>query len=67
VSDHVETLFEIDIEHREIAEKAGISDFRMVPGFNDDPAFIGTLASLVRRAVSEPEPAETQGVGNHGD
>jgi ferrochelatase len=67
VSDHVETLFEIDIEHREIAEKAGITDFRMVPGFNDDPAFIGMLASLVRRAVSEAEPAEAQGVGNHGD
>jgi ferrochelatase len=52
VSDHVETLFEIDIEHREIAEKAGITGFRLVPGLNDDPVFISALAGLVRRAVS---------------
>jgi ferrochelatase len=65
VSDHVETLFEIDIEHREIAEKAGIEEFRMVPGLNDDPAFIAALAGLVRRAASQPEAAQTQGVGDH--
>jgi ferrochelatase len=55
VSDHVETLFEIDIEHREIAERAGITNFRMVPGLNTDPAFIAALAGLVRRAVNGPE------------
>ena len=53
VSDHVETLFEIDIEHREIAERAGIEQFRMVPGFNDHPSFIAALAAMVRRAVSQ--------------
>jgi ferrochelatase len=58
VSDHVETLFEIDIEHREIAERAGIADFRMVPGLNSDPAFIAALSGLVRRAVgSEITPS----------
>jgi ferrochelatase len=51
VSDHVETLFEIDIEHREIAERAGIADFRMVPGLNSQPAFIAALAGLVRAAL----------------
>jgi protoporphyrin/coproporphyrin ferrochelatase len=51
VSDHVETLFEINIEHREIAEHAGISDFRMVPGLNDSPSFIRALADLVRNCV----------------
>jgi ferrochelatase len=50
VSDHVETLFEIDIEHREIAERAGVTTFRMVPGLNTDPAFIAALAGLVRGA-----------------
>lgn len=48
VSDHVETLHEIDIEHREQARSLGIEDYRMVPGLNDDPSFIDALASLVR-------------------
>jgi len=52
VSDHVETLHEIDIEHREQARELGIPDYRMVPGLNDSPAFIAALASLVRRCVS---------------
>jgi ferrochelatase len=51
VSDHVETLHEIDIEHREQARSLGIHDFRMVPGLNDSPAFIGALAGLVRRSM----------------
>ena len=51
VSDHVETLHEIDIEHRARALELGIEDFRMVPGLNDSPRFIGALAGLVRRRV----------------
>jgi ferrochelatase len=52
VSDHVETLHEIDIEHREQARDLGIEDYRMVPGLNDDPRFIEALASLVRRQLA---------------
>ena len=52
VSDHVETLHEIDIEHREQARGLGIQDFRMVPGLNDAPAFIEALAGLVRASVT---------------
>jgi ferrochelatase len=51
VSDHVETLYEIAIEHREIAHRLGIRDFRMMPGLNDSPHFIGALAQLVRRVL----------------
>ncbi len=47
VSDHVETLHEVDIEHREQARSLGIVDYRMVPGLNDSPDFIQALASLV--------------------
>jgi protoporphyrin/coproporphyrin ferrochelatase len=50
VSDHVETLYEIDIEHREMAIRAGIQDFRVTAGLNDSPKFISALAELVRRA-----------------
>jgi len=52
VSDHVETLHEIEIEHRRHALRLGIQDFRMVPGLNDSPAFIRALAGLVRRRVA---------------
>jgi ferrochelatase len=51
VSDHVETLHEIDIEHRQQARELGISDFRMMPGLNDSPDFIQALAGLVRAQV----------------
>ena len=48
VSDHVETLHEIDIEHRQQARELGIVDYRMTPGLNDSPAFIRALSELVR-------------------
>jgi ferrochelatase len=47
VSDHVETLGEIDHEAREQAERLGIAQFEMVPGLNDSPRFIRALAELV--------------------
>src|ERR1035437_1730088 len=52
VSDHVETLHEIDIAHREQALSLGIEDYRMTQGLNDSAAFIQALAGLVRRKVS---------------
>lgn len=48
VSDHIETLHEIDIEARELAEKVGITHFAMMPGLNSHPKFIQALADLVR-------------------
>jgi ferrochelatase len=46
VTDHIETLSEIDIEFREIAEHAGITHFRRTPGLNAHPSFIKALASV---------------------
>jgi ferrochelatase len=57
VSDHVETLHEIDIEHRAQAVHLGISDFRMVPGLNDNPRFIRALSELVRARVTHSAAA----------
>jgi ferrochelatase len=51
VSDHVETLHEIDIEHREQARELGITDYRMMPGLTDSQDFIQALAGLVRAQV----------------
>ena len=57
VSDHVETLHEIDIEHREQAHSLGISNYRMVPGLNDTAPFIQALGGLVRARLGAHDPA----------
>jgi ferrochelatase len=55
VSEHIETLEEIDIEYREIATEAGIAHFRRVPALDTDPTFIAGLADLVQEAMAGPE------------
>ena len=47
VSDHLETLSEINIEAREQAMSLGIRHFETTTGLNDSPAFIQALAELV--------------------
>jgi ferrochelatase len=52
VSDHVETLSEINIEARELAMYLGIRQFEVMPALNHSPKFIQALADLVRQAVN---------------
>jgi ferrochelatase len=54
VSDHVETLGEIDHCAREEARLLGIQHFEMTRGLNDSPKFIQALAASVLAAISEP-------------
>lgn len=54
VSEHIETLQEIDIEYRELAEEAGIHNFQRVPALNTDPIFIDSLATMVVEALNAP-------------
>lgn len=51
VSEHSETLVELDVEYRDLAEKAGVPGYFRVPTQNADPGFIAALAALVRRAL----------------
>jgi protoporphyrin/coproporphyrin ferrochelatase len=51
VTEHIETLHEINIEAREEAAAAGIEQFEMSPAVGDSPRFIGALADLVCSAV----------------
>jgi ferrochelatase len=53
VSDHVETLGEIDHEAREEARRLGIRQFEMSAGLNDSPKFISALGQLVLEALGE--------------
>ena len=51
VSEHSETLVELDIEYRHLAEKAGVTTYVRVPTVGTHPLFIGGLAKLVRSAM----------------
>jgi ferrochelatase len=51
VTEHIETLHEINIEARAEAERLGVERFEMMPALGDSPRFIAALADLVLRAV----------------
>jgi protoporphyrin/coproporphyrin ferrochelatase len=52
VSEHSETLVELDLDYRRLAEDAGVAAYHRVPTVGVEPAFIGSLATLVNRALS---------------
>lgn len=53
VSDHIETLQEIDYEMRMHAEAAGLPRFERSPSLNDNPDFLAALADLVRHHLEQ--------------
>ncbi|HIK28408.1 MAG: ferrochelatase [Oscillatoriaceae bacterium SKW80] len=54
VSEHIETLQEIDMEYRALAEKSGIRNFHRVPALNTHPVFINDLAEMVVESLNAP-------------
>jgi ferrochelatase len=52
VADHLEILYDLDIEARGIAEAAGMA-FARTQMPNDDPAFIAMLADVIRAHLDE--------------
>jgi len=58
VTEHIETLHEINIEARAEATQVGITTFRMMPALGDSPLFIAALKDLVLRAVGIEMEAE---------
>ena len=52
VSDHIETLYEIDILYKELAMSSGILEYRRTESLNTDPAFISALAKIVMERLS---------------
>jgi ferrochelatase len=51
VSEHIETLYELDILYKQVAEEIGLTQYRRVPAFNTDPRFIRALADLVSSKI----------------
>ncbi|CAD6886862.1 unnamed protein product [Tilletia controversa] len=65
-SDHIETLYELDIELVEEAEEHGI-ELKRVSSLNDDPTFLRALADLAAShlaAHSSPPKSTTDAHGN---
>ena len=61
VSDHVETLGEIDHEARELAGRLGFTQFEMSAGLNDSPKFIRALGQIVIETLGlSPRPMENR-------
>jgi ferrochelatase len=57
VADHLEVLYDLDVEAREIAEGEGMRFVRTdMP--NADPRFIAALAEVVRDHVSSTPPGD---------
>jgi ferrochelatase len=53
VSDHLEILWDIDVEAREKAAELGL-ELDRIESLNDDPAFIAALVSLARNRLDVP-------------
>lgn len=60
VTDHIETLHELDIELRHEAEKAGITKYEVMLALNDTPVFIDALADLVERRYRTAQGAQRE-------
>lgn len=59
VSDHLETLYEIDIVYARQTRKAGIGHFARVPAFNDDDDFASFMARLAVDTLDPKNVAES--------
>ena len=57
VSEHLETLYDMDILAREAAQQGGAAWFGRAPAVGARPGFVGALADLVRGALASPVPA----------
>ena len=61
VSEHSETLVELDIEYRHLAEQSGVPAYVRVPTVGTHPLFIAGLADRVRAILAEPQVAVCHG------
>lgn len=61
VSEHSETLVELDVEYRKLADQAGVPGFSRVPTVSTRPEFIAGLAGLVTDALARDDAAHRIG------
>jgi ferrochelatase len=66
VSDHIETLFELDIEYRVVAEKVNIDNYIVMKGLNDSVTFVTALKELVVQSLHQQSVFESESVRING-
>jgi ferrochelatase len=66
VSEHIETLVELDLEYGELAEERGVHPYIRVPAVGVAPAFIGSLADAVVDSLPREGGARPFGPGCQG-
>ncbi|KAF9411718.1 ferrochelatase hem15 [Podila epigama] len=54
-SDHIETLFELDLEYGEEAKEAGITGLTRAESLNADPVFIDAMADIIKTHLQEAD------------
>jgi protoporphyrin/coproporphyrin ferrochelatase len=54
VSEHVETLVELDIEYARLAKRLNLPFYLRAPALGATPGFIDALADLAERALTQP-------------
>ena len=65
VSEHSETLVELDIEYAHLARESGVPGYRRVPTVATAPSFIAGLAGLVRTALARGPGLASATGGRH--
>ncbi len=63
VSEHVETLVELDIEYAQLAAERGAPFYLRAPALGTAPRFIDALADLVERALQAPGKVQSESGG----
>jgi ferrochelatase len=63
VSEHVETLVELDIEYAKLAKRLQLPFYVRVPALGADPRFIDALADLTARALNAPGKLQSESGG----
>jgi len=65
VSEHSETLYELDILYRKLAEEAGVPAYIRVPALSRSGAFIEALKTMVIGALEQPDGGEPRSAAGH--
>lgn len=63
VSEHVETLVELDIEYAQLAQRLNLPFYLRAPAPGAAPCFIDTLAELAERALTAPGKTQSEAGG----
>ena len=64
VSEHIETLEEMDMEYRELAEESGVEQWGRVPALDTNPVFIDDLANAVVESLDGMSKAASMSSGD---